>query len=291
VTMSFVPPLFSKLGSAASDLFKKKYDYANVIQQKHKAKSGLVFTSGAEVGNSGISGNLKVNYKQSSGEGEGEINTNGNGKGQLKFKKLADGVVATVSADAKNKNFGGVSSGKALVDYQQDFFSGSASVETSFFDRTQLVGAGVIGFDGLSVGGEVKFDVKHVNDIDDYNVGAEYSQPDYTATIKTEKKGEDLTASYFHKVSADHQVGAQFLTRLNGGDEKVLTLGTEYKVDDSTTIKIKGDTKGELASVLQHDLKNPSVRFGLSSLFDARSPSALAAKKFGLALTFGDYSE
>ena len=43
----------------------------------------------------------------------------------------------------------------------------------------------MIGFDGLSVGGEVKFDVKHVNDIDDYNVGAEYSQPDYTATIKT----------------------------------------------------------------------------------------------------------
>jgi len=286
--MSFVPPLFGKLGSAASDLFKKKYDYQNLIQQKHKSKSGLVFTSGAELGN-GITGTLKLNYKQPSGEAEGEIQTNGNGKGSLKFKKLADGVVATVSADAKNKDFGSVSTGKGLVDYQQEFFSGSASVETSFFDRTQLVGSGVIGFDGLSVGGEVKFDAKHVNDVDDYNVGAEYAQPDYTATIKTARRGDDLTASYFHKVSAEHQVGAQFLARLSGGDDKVLTLGTEYKVDEATTVKLKGDTKGDFAGVLQHDLKNPSVRFGLSSLFDARSPSALTAKKFGLAVTFGDY--
>jgi hypothetical protein len=285
---AFVPPLFGNLGKAASDLFKKKYDFQNVIQQKHKTKSGLVFTSGAELGN-GITGSLKLNYKQSSGEAEGEIHTNGNGKGVLKFNKLADGAVVHVSADAKNKDWGNTSTGKALVDYQQDFFSGSASVETSFFDRTQLVGSGVIGFDGLSVGGEVKFDVKHVNDVDDYNVGAEYTQPDYTATIKTAKRGEDITASYFHKISADHQVGAQFLARISGGDEKVLTLGTEYKVDESTALKVKGDTKGDFAGVLQHDLKNPSVRFALSSLFDARSPSALTAKKFGLGITFGDY--
>jgi len=285
---AFVPPLFGKLGTAASDLFKKKYDFQNVVQQKHKTKSGLVFTSGAELGN-GITGSLKLNYKQSSGEAEGEIHTNGNGKGSMKFKKLADGVVATVSTDAKNKDWGNTSTGKAVVDYQQDFFSGSAAVETSFFDRTQLVGSGVIGFDGLSVGAEVKFDVKHVNDVDDYNVGAEYTQPDYTATIKTAKRGEELTASYFHKVSGDQQVGAQFLTRIAGGDEKVLTLGTEYKVDESTTIKLKGDTKGDVAAALQHDLKSPAVRFALSSLFDARSPSALTAKKFGLGITFGDY--
>jgi len=285
---AFVPPLFSNLGKAASDLFKKKYDYQNVIQQKHKSKNGLVFTSGAELGN-GITGHVKLNYKQPSGEGEGEIQTNGNGKGHLKFKKLADGVVATVSTDAKNKDWGNTSTGKALVDYSQDFFSGSASVETSFFDRTQLVGSGVIGFDGLSVGGEVKFDVKHVNDVDDYNVAAEYTQPDYTATIKTAKRGEDLTASYFHKVSDATQVGAQFLAKLSGGDEKVLTFGTEHKVDESTTLKLKCDTKGDAATVLQHDLKSPAVRFGLSSLFDARAPSALTAKKFGLAVTFGDY--
>jgi len=285
---AFVPPLFGKLGTAASDLFKKKYDYQNVVQQKHKTKSGLVFTSGAELSQS-IVGNVKLNYKQPSGEAEGEIQTNGNGKGQLKFKKLAEGVVATVSADAKNKDWGNTSTGKAVVDYQQDFFSGSAAVETSFFDRTQLVGSGVIGFDGLSVGGEVKFDVKHVNDVDDYNVGAEYSQPDYTATVKTAKRGEDLHLSYFHKINESQQVGAQFLARISGGDEKVLTLGTEYKVDEATTLKLKGDTKGELATALQHDLKSPAVRFGLSSLFDARNPQLLTAKKFGLAITFGDY--
>jgi len=285
---AFVPPLFGKLGTAASDLFKKKYDYQNVIQQKHKTKSGLVLTSGAELGN-GIVGSVKLNYKQPAGEAEGEIQTNGNGKGQLKFKKLADGVVATISSDAKNKEWGNATTGKAVVDYQQDFFSGSAAVETSFFDQTQLTGSGVIGFDGLSVGGEVKFDVKHVNDVEDYNVGAEYSQPDYTATVKTAKRGADLHLSYFHKISDSQQVGAAFLARLAGGDEKVLTLGTEYKIDEATLLKIKGDTKGEVATALQHDLKNPFVRFGLSTLFDAKNPSALSAKKFGLGITFGDY--
>ena len=48
-----------------------------------------------------------------------------------------------------------------------------------------LAGAGVVGFDGLSVGGEVKLDTQTRQELDDYNVAAEYAHGDVTGTIKT----------------------------------------------------------------------------------------------------------
>jgi hypothetical protein len=288
--MAFVPPLFSKLGQAANDFFDKKYSWKNIVQIKNKTKSGLTFTSGADVTNKGLGGLFKLKYKKDTfGEAEADIHTGGVAKATIKAKKLAPGTTVTLTEDAKPKHHPNDPSVQLGVDYQQDFFSGQASAETSFWKHSQLVGAAVIGFDGLSVGGEFKMDANRLSDVEDYNVGAQYEQPDFTATLKTAERGASLTGSAHIKASEDQSVAFAFNKKLDGSDDDSLVVGTDYKVDAVTNFKVKADTKGTVSGLLQHRLANPRLLFGLSTSFDASNPRSVAHKDFGVSFTFGDY--
>jgi len=303
---SFVPPKFADVGKSASDLFKKKFDdkkdFKHVVQTKNKTASGLVFTSGGDFDSkNNVTGNLKVNYKKDwFGEFEGSVSTAGPAKAELKLKKLVKGLTVTVTGDtapafavAKPGNPAKFSHSTVKVgaDYSQDFFSGSASAETQFWSPTLLTGAAVIGFDGLSVGGEVKLDTDTIKkDVDDYNVAAEYSGADYTATLKTSKQGSILTAQYIHKVNADVQVAGEFTTPLDGSDDgRAFGVASEYKVDASTIVKVRGSTAKVVAVAVEHRLPNPRVQLGVASQWDIVGFSAWNPKAFGLSLTFGDY--
>jgi len=303
---AFVPPTFGNHGKAASDLFKKKFDdkkdFKHVVQTKNKTASGLVFTSGGDFDSkNNVTGNLKVNYKKDwFGEFEGSVSTAGPAKAELKLKKLVKGLTVTITGDtapawAVTKPGGKApkftsSTVKVGADYSQDFFSGSASAETQFFKPTLLTGSAVIGFDGLSVGGEVKLDTDTITkDVDDYNVAAEYTGSDYTATLKTASQGSVLTAQYIHKVHADVQVGGEFTTPLDGSDDgRAFGVATEYKVDASTVVKARASTAKVFAVAVEHKLPNPRVAIGVASSWDIVGFNAWNPKAFGLSFTFGD---
>jgi len=306
---SYVPPTFGNFGKSAADLFKKKFDekkdFKNVVQTKYKTSSGLVFTTGGEFDSkNNLSGNLKLNYKKDTfGEVEGSFSTAGPAKVELKLKKLAKGLTLTITGDTAyhfkaDKRFSSPT-GKIGAEYQQDFFAGAASVESSFFDKNLLTGSAVIGFEGLSVGGEVKVDASakktdsdSIADIDDYNVGAQYDGGDYTATLKTSEQGNNLEGQYIHKVNSDLQVAGKFTTKLDGSDapdSRSLGLVTEYKVDANTTLKLRGDTRKIVAVAIDHRLSNPKVQVGVASSWGIVGFSVPNPKDFGLSLTFGDY--
>jgi len=300
---AFIPPLFTNIGKAASELLKKKFDdkkdFKITVQTKNKTASGLTFTTGGDFDNkSNLTGNLKLNYKKASfGEVEGSLSTAGPAKVDLKLKALGPkGLVVQVVGDTapsfKTGKFSSPSA-KVAVDYSQDFFSGSASVETaSFFTKNTLFGgSGVIGFDGLSVGGEVKVDLALEKKIDDYNVGAEWTTVDWTGSAKTEKEGNELALSYVHRVASDLTVGGEFKTRLDGSDEgRGLTLASEFKVDAATTVKLRGDTSKTVAVAVEHRLANPRVLIGAASKWGLdKDFSAPKPRDFGFSLTFGDY--
>jgi len=290
--MSFVPPLFSKLGQAAKDLFDKKYDYKNLVQLKNKTKLGLTFTSGADITNKGVGGLVKLKYKKDTfGEAEGELHTGGVGKAVIKAKKLYPGLAVTLTEEAKPKAHPNDPSVKVGADYQREFVSGQLSAETSFWKHSQVVAAAVIGYDGLSVGFEAKADPHRLTEVEDYNVGAEYAQPDFTATVKTADKGETLAGTAHLKASDDHQVAFTYTKKLDGSDDDSFAVGTEYKVDATTNFKVKADTKGVLATLVQHRLANPRLLFGLTSSFDVTNPRSVASKDVGVSLTFGDYED
>jgi len=303
--MSFVPPKFADLGKSASDLFKKKFDdkkdFKYKVETKNKTASGLVFTTGGEFDSKiNLTGNVKVNYKNANfGEVEGSLSTAGPSKVEVKMKKLTKGLVVVVTGDTatsfkKNDNFDRATA-KLAAEYTQDFFAGAASIETAFTRTNILAGSGVIGFDGLSVGGEIKFNTNKTSDVEDYNVGAEYAGADFTATLKTEKKGNVLTASYLHKVSGDLTVGGQFSTKLDGtklesGSERTAGVAAEYKVDAQTGVKVRANTDRVAALAVEHRLPKSSLAVGLASSWGIASDfSVPKPKDFGLSFTFGDF--
>jgi hypothetical protein len=217
---------------------------------------------------------------------------------ETKLKKLAKGLSVTITGDTAPA-FAKVGSKpakfttptiKAAAEYSQDFFTGTASAETAFTATNVLVGSAVIGFEGLSVGGEVKLDTNAITDVEDYNVGAEYTTSDYTATLKTANQGEDLTVSVLDKYSADFTIAGQFATKLDGSDDRSAGVAAEYKVDPKTSVKFRGDTKKVVAFAVEHRLANPSVSIGLASSWNVVGiNTAPNAKDYGISLAFGDY--
>jgi len=149
----------------------------------------------------------------------------------------------------------------------------------------------VVGSDNFSVGGQVEYDTA-ASDLSDYNFGAEFSQKDYTLSLKTQNKANVLVGSYFYNIpqkaaKLKTQVGAQFEWNLKSND-RLLVLGTEHDVDDNTTVKSKVDTNAQVAAVLEHRLTNPAVKVALSALWNGRDRTTTPSR-FGVALTFGDY--
>jgi len=292
--MAFVPPLFSKLGKSATDLFTKKYDFKNTIQSKNKTKNGLTFTSGFDVNNTkGVAGNLKLKYKKDTfGEAEADFNTAGAAKGTVKAKKLVKNAVFIAGADAKPKNHPKEPLAKVGAEYNREFFSGQANIETSFWKHSLVHGAGVIGFDGLSLGAEVKVDPNHTSQVEDYNVAAQYDQADYTVTVRTSEKAKAIQAQGFLRVSPDHQVGININKTLSGNANDTFGLATECKIDAVNKVKAKADTKGILSGVVEHRLRNPNLLFSFATSVDAGNlKNGVAAKDFGVSFVFGDYED
>jgi len=287
--MAFVPPLWSKFGTALKDLLNKKYDYKNQLTAKNNVAADLSVESTVTVAdNSSLSGTVKTKYKNKDfGEVETEIGTVPNKdkatlSAEVKATKLYDGLTVT----AKGTD---VWTAKVGADYRQESVAGSLAFEANK-DSNQVEGTIAAGFDGFSVGGQTKYCFNH--GIADYNFGAEYSQPEYVLTLKTEKKAETLIGSYWHNVPTSRnklktQVGAQVSWDLSGTGNKVFTVGTEHEIDEVTTVKGKINTDGQLAAVLDHRLTNPFMRLSLSANWQVQDKTT-APKQFGVALTFGD---
>jgi hypothetical protein len=295
--MSFVPPIFGDLGKSASNLFKKKFDdkkdFKNVIKTTNKTASGLTFTTGGTFDSkNNLTGDLKAEYKKDNVEVVGDLSTAGPAKVDIKVKKLQPGLTLQLVGDtgaAFNPGKFSTATVKGAVEYSRDFFAGTASAESAFGSNLLLSGSGVIGFEGLSVGGEAQVDANKISDVEDYNLGAQYDDKDFTATLKTAKFANDLTGSYVHKVNSDLQVAGQFNTKLDGTDDRSAGLASEYKVDANTTVKLRGNTKKVVAVAVEHRLANPRLALGFASSWNLVGFSAPNPKDFGISLNFGDF--
>ncbi len=151
--------------------------------------------------------------------------------------------------------------------------------------QTVVEGASSLGYDGLSVGGQVKYNVTEQH-LDDYNVGIEYSQTGYTATVKTEDHADRVVFSYVHSVSSALDVGANFLYNIATG-LRTYTLGTGYRVDAATVVKAKTSSDGNLETVYEQRLDRPGLTFAFSSKFNLLSKSTVPTE-FGVLAQFGD---
>jgi hypothetical protein len=268
-------PLFGKLGVACKDLLSKKYDYNNEIKVCTKADGGLTLEAVAtDASKGGLSGFTTVKYSDKClGDGEATIHTSGvpkDTKGKFKFTKLAPGVDVTLSGGADFN-------GNVDINYKQEL--ASVNTKVSFGDSTKVDASACVGMDGITLGGSVASN--DCASVTDYNIGAQYAQKDLTLTVVTAKQLNDVKVSVFHKYCKNLDWGAQ----VNLAKSNTLTIGSEYKLDCNTTLKVKGDTSGTVAGAVEHKVKDPQFKMNLAAEF--ATSNGLEAKKFGVGLVFG----
>jgi hypothetical protein len=278
----FIPTQFGKFGKQISDLFKKKYDFGTKITTIHKADGGVKIEAGgnSKAGDSNLTGFAKLNYKDSSfGEAEGSVKTCGSANGSVTLKNLADGVEVVVKASEKP-------CGSVKATYAQDFFAGSAEFSANQ-TKQKLALSGVIGADGLCVGGSIDLDLSgNINDPSEYAIGVQQQRSDYVATVLMTQKGEKVAASWFQTISEKLSVGSTLTFKPEEGS-RTMCFASEYALDKDTTIKAKGSTCGTVAGAIEHRLRDPALKFGVAASFDSKK--SFANKDFGINLTFGDF--
>jgi len=300
----FVPQLFANLGKSYKDLAKKKYDYDNVLKIVNKTDFGLTLTTAGTFKKETISGNVKAAYKDKRfGDSELEVDTtSGKVFGKVGLDQLHKYTKVTVSGGfdptSKEALVKDSWSLKGEGEYRKDFIAGGGSVlvgEESVNVGIGLEASGVIGFDGVSVGGQLKHRVGE-KEPNDFNVGAQCDHKDFTATMLSEFQGDVLRFSWFHKVSAPLQLGVELLSdefdqlsKSENPRRRTITFASQYQVDDATQAKAKGNNWGDISVAIEHRLGNPAVLLGAAAEFKAKGTSKLAADKFGLSFTFGDF--
>jgi hypothetical protein len=294
--MSFTPPYFNDFGKSYNDLAKKKYDYKNSAKLTNKTSNGLTLETTGFLNESSVSAKAKVTQKDPA-FGETELNlctASGAFTTQAKAKKLVDGATFTVSGGYCPPKKGSSNTGfyaKAAADYNQEFFAGKASLK--FSDRLAPASAGfdvsasgVIGFQGLSVGGQVDLDSNA--SLKDYNLGVQYTAGDFTGTLQTRERADIIDASWYHKVNRNQTAGVQFTTNPFAGS-KQLTFATQYELDVDTTLKAKANSNGVLSAAVEHRLQNPRLKYNVAGEFNSVGAGIPKASKFGLGFSFGDY--
>jgi len=277
--MAFVPPQFSNLGKKTKDLFKKQYDYKNEVKVISKAENSVVVESGGYYQAKGLAGYSKVNWTDKTlGAFEVEAHSNGEYKGKLVTKKY-EGVGVTVE--------GAPAALSVEAAYAKDAFAASAKLTHNIDQGDTNVNVGaVIGFDGISVGGNCDFNAANPSAPHDYNIGAECSQNDLVGTIVTSKKLIDITASYFQTISPRLVLGSSFTVK---PESRIFVTGGEYSLDKFTTFKFKGDSVGVVGTAVTHTLTSPAAKIAASAQFDTQSSNPFSPQKFGLSVSFGDF--
>jgi len=286
----FTPPQYAKLGKKVKDLLGKTFEIKNELKTINKSANGVKLESSFG-GDTAVTGCAKGTYtKGKCCEVEGEFKTAGEVNAKVTAKSLAPGLEVSLTGKSKKTLV------TAAAKYAQPFYAIAADIaHTISSQKTLLNGSAMIGFDGLSVGLSGQIDALSDDKLTDYNCGAEYSQDDLTVSLFTQKQGSVITASYWQKISGDCSLGASLKMDPDVANEMkegqhILTVGAKYKLDSATDIAVKGDTSGVVCANIEHVLSNPSLKLGIGASFDStKSENVLAADKFGISCTFGDF--
>lgn len=281
----FVPPYFKNFGKSTKDLFKKKYDYDHITKLINKTKNGITLETSTNISDS-FKGTLNGKYvNRDFGEVEVEVSTSqsAESKANLKLKKLADGVTATLGVSQKGTK---KPVGSCEVEYSQEYVATQFNLKSDLESTTLDVSA-ALGYDGFSVGGSAS--LSKGGEVKESNVGAEYSMGDLTTTIYTEKNGKVLNSSFYQKLNSETQIGGNVQFSLSSDSNKVITMGVQHALDFDTNVKAKAEfPTGIISTSIEHKLTNPKLQLQISAEFNAKN-LPLNAQKFGLGVTFGDF--
>jgi len=287
-------PLFGNFGKSFKDLYKKKYDFENIVKLTSKVPCGWTLTTTGKVHKDTLQGVLKaVCVSSRFGEAELEADT---ATGKSWFK-------ATFSKFVPNTKFilnGGVDptssdrlvqigpSLKAEAEHVSKTFSASGSVllgERHGQVTADVEVTGAFGHEGGSVGLQVKAPLEHPAEYA-VNLGAQYDYKDFCLSLLTDKHTDLVKVSWWHKASRCHSLGVEYVSdESKGARPRVLNFASEYQYDPETLLKFRANNYGEIGAVVEHQVGGPSLTISAAAQFIAKGLS-LRSDKFGLTISF-----
>jgi hypothetical protein len=289
------------LAKAVHDLLKPpKYELS--AKTTNKTDDGWRFETSAASAKGKLTGALKINLANEYGDFEGHMNTD-NSIAELKASnlKLNKDFSANVLV---NNGSGNPNTAELEVHYSPpDLVVGSLKASYRADENVGLVTAnGAIGTQGLSVAGMAELIVdqsgaESAYHLRDYNTGIQYAGSGFVAALSSklgkEKGGgfsggnmEDVQLSYWHEVSKNHQVAAQF--DINSDSSIQLTAGFDYKLAPNSSFRAIANTKGAIHTRLTHVLSDPRVKLGFSNEFNAKG-HVFEVQNFGISAEFGKF--
>ena len=279
--------------SPLSDALTKKFEYRHKLVTIATHRNGLRIESGAILQDGGAAvGYVKSRFPAFDyGTLTTELYTDASQESKAEFvaKGLPVGmtVAGTLSSKDKDKAFKGPVD-TVDVTYRREFVAATLKGKTDL--STHKVDASLsLGSAGISVGGLVSVDASNGADVTEMNVGAEYEQDDYLASMYTEKNLAYLTAAYFQRLTPSHILAATFSYNIHTRAERKLTVGNEYRVDADTTVKSRVEIPtGDVSTHVEHRLANPRLLLGVSSRFNLKSQK-LAMDQLGVGVTLGEF--
>jgi len=283
--MSQVPVAYSDVGKSVNDLLGKDFPTGSVrLEVKTTASNGVTFSvNGAKDNKSGaIGGDLRAKYQDKKrGLTISEAWTTSNVlSGSVELQDtVTQGLKLALDASLLPAN--GQKNARVGAEYKQDYLYTRASLD--LFRGPTLSSDVVIGADGVSLGGEVAYDVASASIIK-YNSALGYAARDFAITLHANNAFSIFSAAYWHHVSPELEAGAKAIW-----DRKVeasgvgIEVGTKFVLDSATSVKAKINNIGVLGLGYSQVLR-PGVKLTLAGSFDTTKLNE-NAHRLGLSVT------
>jgi hypothetical protein len=267
-----------------SDFCSKNFNFDHSVKTVHKSSGGVKIENSATPAGGSFKSYTKLNFPAASGKAEVKITANGKAKdtsAKFEFGELVKGADFTVSANSEpsvtlEAEYSPLSNVGTKFEVTSDL-ADQRSLTASVNAKSNGAKATVITEVCLAGGG-----------LKDYNFKLDYKQKNLLAQAKTSSGRSKLNAWVAQQCCAGWYWGAQIEHNLKSS-ATVATVGSKYKLDDSTAIYKKLDSSGVLSSSIEHKLANPALKVNAAAQFNLFGTNCCAAEKFGLGLTFGDF--
>jgi hypothetical protein len=291
-TVVVSPPLFTKFGAVAKDLFKKDFTFEHSLKLKTKTATGHTFENGAVLGNdNAVRGYLKYSYdvpKYGVFNADIYSDASSESKASMEFSKLADGLkIRTIAAsNAANKDLK-PNTAALEVDYIVNRIAFGANVKTDG-NNHKINLNGALSHNGVAVGGEVHLNSNPAVSVAEKNFGIQFTQRDYLCAIVTEKNASVLATHVYQLTPHHYALGSSFRVDMNNKADRSLAVGGIFNCGQSTSVKVKAEVPtGIVSANIAHRLDNPNVLANFSLTSNVRDTLSLRAEKFGIGLTLG----
>ncbi|CAM6026306.1 unnamed protein product [Sphagnum balticum] len=269
------PGLYYEIGKKTRDLLTRDFECDRKFTITTTTENGIVFTTTGVKGCNGMMCDVNTLFKNKYLSANMKVDTNANIFTTIRGDDCALGATSILSF-----TFPDFSSGKLEFQHSQEYAGITLALGMTPSPIVEITG--VLGTEGLVIGGELAIDHTRGISLNKYNAGIGFARPDFNASIILAEKGNVLKASYLHTLSpASKTTLAAEIKHMFSRNENTFTMGGLYELDKMTSMKGRLNNHGQMGVTLQHEFR-PKNLVTFSGEVDTKALDHSA--KFGIAI-------